>query len=155
MIEHRISRLCSSERIFEEEKITYEKALVAAGYKNVNITYRPEHILNPTKDGKKPCKRSFCWFNPPYSSIVKTKVSKEFFRILEKNFPKDSPLEKIMNRNYVKLTYCCMPNMHSIINGMNKMKICHYTAKNGQEKEDIKGTVIVTASRNVRLEVNV
>ena len=137
MIEHRISRLCSNENIFEEEKTPYEEALISAGYKNVNLTYRPERKLNPTKDRKQNCKRSICWFNPPFSSIVKTKVGKEFFRILDKNFPKDSPLAKIMNRNFVKLSYSCMPNMHCIISGMNKRKINDYTVKNRLNKEDI------------------
>ena len=126
MIEHRISRLCSSEMIFKKEKTPYEAALKTAGYNNVNLMYRPEGSQPKKNSRKRNNKRSVAWFNPPFSSIVKTKVGKVFFSILEKNFPKDSPLRKIMNRNYVKLSYCCMPNVHSIISGLNRRKMDQY-----------------------------
>ena len=43
-----------------------------------------------------------------------------FFGILMKHFPEGSELAKIFNKKTVKLSYCCMPNMKSIISGHNK-----------------------------------
>ena len=47
------------------------------------------------------------------------KIRKEFFRLLKKNFPLSSCLYKIFNTNTIKLSYCTMPNMASLINKSN------------------------------------
>ena len=61
---------------------------------------------------KKSCRsKKVMWFNPPYSMNVKTNVGKEFLNLLDKHFPKGTPLNKILNRNTVKLSYRCLPNM--------------------------------------------
>lgn len=59
---------------------------------------------------------------PQFNSLVKTKIDKVFFKLLEQNFPKTSKLYKIFNRNTVKLSYSCMPNVASLINGYNMRK---------------------------------
>ena len=122
MAEQRISRRCSDENIFMDEKLPYERALESAGYKNVNLRYNPNLRMGKNKD-KPNHKRQVVWFNPPFSSIVKTKVGKCFFNILEKNFPKDHPLRNILDRNHIKLSYCCMSNMHTIIKNQNRRKL--------------------------------
>ena len=47
-------------------------------------------------------------------------IGRKFFNILEKNFPKDHSLHKIVNKNTVKLSYSCMPNMGRILKNHNK-----------------------------------
>ena len=54
------------------------------------------------------------WFNPPYSKHVKTNIGKIFMKLTSKHFPKQHKY-KIFNKNTVKLSYSCMPNMLSII----------------------------------------
>ena len=51
------------------------------------------------------------WFNPPHSVNVKTNVGKEFLMLLDKHIPVGHPLNKIINRNTVKISYRCLPNM--------------------------------------------
>ena len=62
------------------------------------------------------------WFYPPYSSTVKTNVSREFLNILDRHFPKDQNLHNILNRNTVKVSYSTMPNIAQKIAGINKAK---------------------------------
>ena len=54
---------------------------------------------------------------------MKTDIGRKFFNILEKNFPKDHVLYKILNKNTVKLSYSCMPNMGRILKNHNKAVI--------------------------------
>ena len=42
---------------------------------------------------------------------VGTNVGKEFQQLLDKHFPKNNPLHKFINRNTVKISYRCLPNM--------------------------------------------
>ena len=60
------------------------------------------------------------WFNPPYSKHVKTNIGKIFMKLISKHFPKQHKYYKIFNKNTVKLSYSCMPNMLSIITKHNK-----------------------------------
>ena len=46
---------------------------------------------------------------------VKTHVGKEFLKLIDKHFPKGSPLYKYVNRNTVKISYRCVPNMGSYL----------------------------------------
>ena len=60
------------------------------------------------------------WFTPPYSAALKTNIGKEFLKIIDKNFPANNPLHKILNRKTVKLSYSCTPNMQTIISNHNR-----------------------------------
>ena len=78
-----------------------------------------EYISNPSH--KKKCrKRNIVWFNPPYSAHVANNIGKDFFRLLDQHFPPHHRLYKICNRNNVKLSYSCMPNMGNIITKHNR-----------------------------------
>ena len=54
---------------------------------------------------------------------VVNNLGKEFFKLLKRNFPSGSPLHKIFNKNCVKLSYSCMPNINGIINRSNIAKL--------------------------------
>ena len=54
------------------------------------------------------------------SSTVQTNVGCNFLALVEKHFPRTNPLHKILNRNCVKVSYSCMPNMEMIIKSRNK-----------------------------------
>ena len=70
-----------------------------------------ENIKNIRKNRK----RNIVWFNPPYSKSLKTNIGKYFFRLLNKHFPPSHKLYKIFNKNTLKLSYSCMPNLKAKI----------------------------------------
>ena len=59
------------------------------------------------------------WFNPPYNAAVATNVGKEFLRLVDKHFS-NRDMHKYFNRNTIKISYSCMPNMSSLISSHNK-----------------------------------
>ena len=60
------------------------------------------------------------YFNPPYSCNVKTDVGRKFLQLVDKSFPPGHPLRPIFNRNTLKISYSCMPNMGAVLAGHNK-----------------------------------
>ena len=60
------------------------------------------------------------WFNPPFSESVKNNIGKEFLKLVDKHFPPHHHLRKVCNRNTLKVSYSCMPNMATIISSHNK-----------------------------------
>ena len=60
------------------------------------------------------------WFNPPFSKNVQTNIGREFLNLIEKCFPPNHKLRKLFNRNNLKLSYSCTPNIKQIIDGHNK-----------------------------------
>ena len=113
-IGRRISDISSDEHIFNQAAPLYQNALKTSGHKE-NITY----TSTPTQKNKKNRNRNTIWFNPPYSKNVATNVGKRFLNLIAKHFPADSKLHKIFNRNNVKVSYSCMPNMATIIKAHN------------------------------------
>ena len=59
------------------------------------------------------------FFNPPFDNSVKTKIGKEFSKLVKLHFRKNNELRKIFNKGTIKLSYSCMPNIKSIINSHN------------------------------------
>ena len=47
-------------------------------------------------------------------------MGKYFFRLLNKRFPPGHKLYKMFNKNTLKLSYSCMPNLKTKIDGHNK-----------------------------------
>ena len=73
--------------------------------------------------------RNIIWFNPPFSKNVATKIGRYFLNLLDKHFPQDHKFHKIFNRNNIKVSYSCMPNIKSAINSHNR-KILHSPVNN-------------------------
>ena len=91
----------------------YNKALADSGY-------REKLTFSDVKGNKKRKRtRNRIWFNPPFSLNVKTNIGKDFFRLLDKHFPAHHRYHKLFNRNTVKLSYSCMPNMEAVIRNNN------------------------------------
>ena len=116
-IEKRISTLSSNETIFNESKEIYQKALEKSGYRQ-NLKYHPanENVSN----NKRNRKRNVIWFNPPFSVNVKTKVGNYFLNLIRKHFPPRHKFSKLFNRNTIKVSYSCMPNIKAEIHKHNK-----------------------------------
>ena len=124
-IEKRLSSLSSSKEIFEETAPYYEQHLSNCGYKE-KLNYRdptPQNLITKRKR-----QRNILWFNPPYSKTVKTKIGKFFLQLIKMHFPKEHEFQKIFNRNTLKLSYSCMPNIKAKINAHNReiLRICIY-----------------------------
>ena len=129
-INKRLSEISSSEEVFNEAAPVYQKALSDSGY-----VYKLNNV-RPTapKTGRRQRKRNIIWFNPPYNENVKTNVGREFLNIIRKCFPKSNKLHKIFNKNTIKLSYSCMPNVRTIIEGNNKRKLAK-GSKDSVQKE--------------------
>ena len=115
-INRRLSNLSSDENMFNEVAPIYQKALENAGYK-FKLKYTPQQ--KQKKKNNKNRKREVCWWNPPFSENVKTKVGAKFFKLLDTHFPEHSPLRKIINKNTVKMSYRTTPNFRQIIAAHN------------------------------------
>ena len=109
-INRRLVEISSNEEIFNEAAEFYQAELDRCGYNHKLIWL--ENIASKPKRRRK---REVVWFNPPYSMNVKTPVGKEFLKLIDKHFPKGSPLHKFINRNTVKISYRCVPNMGSYL----------------------------------------
>ena len=81
---------------------------------------------NRIKKGNR--KRKITWFINPYSCNVATNIGKDFFALLDKCFPKSNKLHKIINRNTIKLSFSCTPNMKQLINNHNRTLSKEYHA---------------------------
>ena len=106
----------------------------------MKLSYSETHKASPTQS-KTTRKRNIIWFNPLYSKNVKTNVAQKFLRLIDKHFPKSSKLHKILNRNSIKVSYSCMPNIKSNISSHNhrvlkkakastNVKLCNCRDKN-------------------------
>ena len=95
-INQRLSRISSDKESFDSSKRPYQEALKKSGY-NYNLNYDPQ----PTQRTRRRT-RNVTWYNPPYSSNVKTDIGHNFLKAIDESFPPNHPLHKISNRNTLK-----------------------------------------------------
>lgn len=120
MIHKRLCNLSTNKTVFDRSKDVYNEALKASGYGSLD-KYENYNNDNDTNNRKsKNRKRKAIYFNPPFCESVKTNLGRNFLNLINKNFPRHHPYRKIFNRNNVKLSYSCMPNMKSIIQSHNR-----------------------------------
>ena len=106
MIGRRISSISCDQEQFDKAKQDYDDALKASGYKT-----KIEYSQAPTNGPKPRRSRNTIWFNPPHNQAVKTDIGRLFLRLIDKHFPRHHKFRPIFNRNTVKISYSCMPNM--------------------------------------------
>ena len=87
-----------------------------SGLKNIDFKYN----LVSKSNNKRTRQRNIIRFNPSFSQKVSTNVAKRFLDLLDKYFPQNNQLHKIFNKNTVKISYSCTPNVGSIIKSLNK-----------------------------------
>ena len=115
-INQRLSNISSDEEAFNKAAPTYQAALDKSGH-----AYKLR--FNPKNNREKPRrirKRTITWYNPPFDIRVETNLGKKFLRIVCECFPKGHALRPIFNRNTLKLSYSCMPNVKCTIDAHNK-----------------------------------
>ena len=128
-INRRLSNVSSDKQSFDSAIPPYQEALQKSGY-NYTLKYNP-----PPLKPKRPKRRSVIWFNPPYSANVATIIGHKFLQAIDECFPKSHPLHKILNRNTLKLSYSCMPNMQNVISAHNKAILAKQTNTTDASKE--------------------
>ena len=129
-IQTRLSNISSNEDVFKNAKPEYEKALQDAGHQT-RMIYAPKcantDMGQQQRDQQKEeqsqrqrgRRRNVMWFNPPYSQNVRMDIGRKFIQLINKHFPKENQLNKIFNRNTLKISYSCMDNMEKIIKAHN------------------------------------
>ena len=143
-IEKRLSSLSSSKEIFEETAPYFEQHLSNSQTSQTSkekLNYRdptPQNLITKRKR-----QRNILWFNPPYSKTVRTKIGKFFLQLIKKHFPKEHKFHKIFNRNTLKLSYSCMPNIKTKINAHNREILRNTPSK-------IPNTVIANKKKTAR-----
>ena len=124
-INRRISDISCNETEFNKAKTVYETALKSSGY-NETLTYNERPPSRPKRNRQ----RNVIWFNPPYSSNVKTNIGRTFLRLLSIHFPRQHRYYSLFNKNNIKVSYSCMENMDAIISKHNKKVLSNSNANN-------------------------
>ena len=120
-VQSRLSTISSNEKIFDEAKGQYENALHTAGYKD-KLNFKPNTGDAQNQTQQKRRSRNITWFNPPYSSSVKSNIGKKIISLIV-HFPREHPLHKICNRNTLKISYSSMDNMEKLTKAHNNKLI--------------------------------
>ena len=113
-VNKRLSSISANEEVFDLASPPYQEALQKSGY-DFDLKFDPPTI----NENKRNRHRKITWFNPPFSQNVQSNIGKQFLNLIDNNFPQNHPLRKVINRNTVKVSYRCMPNMKQKISNHN------------------------------------
>ena len=94
---------------FNKAKPLCNKVLSESNYKASLQFEKPQYNTNRNR------LRKAIWFNPPFNQNVKINIRKTFLKARQTKFLKHHKLNKIFNKNTLKLSYCNLKNMSSII----------------------------------------
>jgi len=117
MIVKQVSSISVNKGVFDAEAPIYNTALRNSGFTE-EIQYTEDSNSQPKRSWYR--RREVLWFNPPWNAAVSTNVAARFLKLIDKHFDKQSPFDKNFNRQTVKVSYSCMPNMTSIISSHNR-----------------------------------
>ena len=115
-VNRRLSSLSSNKEMFNSVAPVYQEALDKSGY-DLKLEFTPIDETPPRSNRNR--KRQMLYFNPPFSADVKTNIGKRFLMLVDRHFGQDNPLRKIFNRNTLKVSYRCTPNLAKAICGHN------------------------------------
>ena len=127
-VNRRLTSISANEEVFRQAAPPYQAALISSGYSHA-LKFEPEVASSRSKKNRG---RKITWFNPPFSANVSTNVGARFLRIVEQCFPPGSPLHKILNRQTIKVSYRCIPNMAQIVSKHNNDVMKKETTENQQ-----------------------
>ena len=60
------------------------------------------------------------WFNTPFNLYSAINIGRIFLDLVEKHFKRSNILGKLFNKNTLKISYSCMPNLQAKISAHNK-----------------------------------
>ena len=89
-------------------------------------------------------RRNVIWFNPPYNKNVKTNIG-EVIGVINRSFSTGHKLRKIFNRNTLKLSYSCMPDVKQLIDDHNEAIL--QSAETAQPQKTAKGRKHATVGK--------
>ena len=95
----------------------YQDALRDSGHYYQMKYDPPANTHNKRRRNRK--RYTVTYFNPPFALNVKTNIGAKFFQLIDKHFPPSHSLSKLINRNTVKISYKCTPNLAKLISGHN------------------------------------
>ena len=141
-VNQRINRLSSCKIIFEESKVIYDDALKDSGFQDrleystlVDLASKVKsnnggtctliivgeiNNNNHSKRRGKNRNRKVVWFNMLFCKLANIDSGKYFQHLLDKHFNRDNPLNRIFNRNTVKINYSCTKNVSNILSNHNR-----------------------------------
>ena len=125
-INRRLSAISSNEQVFNNAIPPYQEAIRKSGY-DCTLEYDPPAAS--TNAGRRNRQRNILWFNPPFNAQVQTNVGRKFLKLIKDCFPRNHKLGKIFNKNTIKLSYSCMPNIENTIKGHNAAKLKEDTSQ--------------------------
>ena len=112
MINRRLCDISCNEEVFNKAKPVYTTALRNSGFQD-ELKYKTYEKSSKNR------RRNVMYFNPPFSKNVKTNIGKEFLKLVSKHFTPDHKLRPLFNKNNLKISYSCMPNVEKIIKAHN------------------------------------
>ncbi len=114
MVHGRLCRLSKDENAFDNNTSDHLNELRLSGHKVDDLGYKkPER-------SKRSRKRKVIYFHPPFCNSVRTNLSRVFRHLVKKHFNPAHRLFKILNKNTIKVSYSCLPNVKDIISAHNK-----------------------------------
>lgn len=135
MINKRLINISSCKEVFDDSKDEYERALRNSGYDS-KLEYNTNKKTPRTAPEQKKSRRrrKIIWYNPPFNINVSTDIGRKFFGLLDKHFPKKHRFHKLLNRNTVKMSYSCMPNVEAILQRHNKNILSNKAIDHNQKR---------------------
>ena len=114
MVEKRVQSISSDEAVFNNAKTLYEEVLKRSGF-DTALCYSNNQNTKRSRSRR----RKIIRFNPHNCQSIETNVAKKFLLLVDKHFPLGHHHRKIFNRNTLKVSYSCMPNIDSTIKRHN------------------------------------
>ena len=88
-----LNSLSCCKKDFDTAKPGYEEAILRSGYKKgARLGYKPRDADAANSYREKQRKRKVTWLNPRFAANLSTDLGRKFLHLIEKHFPKDSPL---------------------------------------------------------------
>ena len=101
MILSRISELSCNLDNFKKAIPLYKNAIKQSYYKD-------DLIFSEAQLKKKSKKHKIIWLNRPFNNYVVNNIGKEFLKLIDKPFPPQHKLHKILNKSNIKISCSCM-----------------------------------------------
>ena len=116
-INKRLSTNSKNASIFNKACPPYTEAQKKNRY-NTHLQFY-KTCTDKNNEKNKTIKRKIIWFNSPFNINVATNLAKTFLTLIDKHFPKNKKLSKIFNRNTIKVSDSCLPNVKQTISNNN------------------------------------
>ena len=129
-INKRLKSISSNEAVFNQCIHPYQTALEQSGHDHKLSFAEPPNTVRRRRQRS----RNVCWFNPPFDANVITNIGQQFLDLVDHHFNSTHPLHQIFNRNTLKLSYSCMPNIATFIKSHNNKIVQQNSTNNGNDR---------------------